>query len=106
MSETQLFGDFLFLRMIPKNSKEKLRILRFDEKINENSSTIFNRSSINTVFSNCKEYEFTDKCEIPKPRKLTEKEISYYQRIKSKKMLLNYGIIVSGSQGNSNINFF
>ena len=40
-----------------------------------------------TSNSNSKDYEFTDKYEISKPRKLTEKEISYYQRIKSKKML-------------------
>ena len=33
ISETQIFGDFLYLRMIPKNSKEKIRILLFDEKI-------------------------------------------------------------------------
>ena len=41
ISETQIFGDFLYLRMIPKNRKEKIRIILFDEKINENSTGIF-----------------------------------------------------------------
>ena len=35
ISETQIFGDFLYKRMIPKDSSEKLQILSFDEKINE-----------------------------------------------------------------------
>ena len=38
IEETQIFGDFIYLRMVPKNSKEKIRILKFDEKINENSN--------------------------------------------------------------------
>ena len=38
ITETQIFGDFIFMRMIPKNSKEKIQILSFDEKINENSA--------------------------------------------------------------------
>ena len=105
VSETQLFGDFLYLRMIPKNNKEKIRILRFDEKIMENTSSLFNRSSDKIIFTNCKEYEFTDKYEISKPRKLTEKEITTYEKLKTRKILLNYGIITSEKKDNI-INFY
>ena len=28
IEETQIFGDFIYLRMVPKNSKEKIRILK------------------------------------------------------------------------------
>ena len=101
VSETQLFGDFLYLRMIPKSNKEKIRILRFDEKIMEITSNLFNRSSIQTVFTNCKEYEFTDKYEISKPRNLTGKEISTNEKLKARKLLLNYGIIFTEKKDNT-----
>ena len=95
ISETQLFGDFIYLRMIPKNTKEKIRILLFDEKIIKNSTNILFsmvKQGPQQVFTNSKEYEFTDKFEIQKPRKITENEVNYYK--KHKKTLLNYGIIV------------
>ena len=57
ISETQIFGDFLYLRMIPKNSKEKIRILLFDEKINQNSTGIFSKPPP-MIFTNSTEYNF------------------------------------------------
>ena len=59
LEETQIFGDFIYLRMVPKNSKEKIRILKFDEKINENSNN--SRSKTEGVFTNTKEYDFVTK---------------------------------------------
>ena len=88
ISETQIFGDFLYLRMIPKNTKEKIRILLFDEKINENSKNVTN------VFTSTKEYEFLNFHNIQKPRLLTEKEIEFYKDKENIKRLYNYGIIV------------
>ena len=92
ISETQIFGDFLYLRMIPKNSKEKIRILKFDEKINENSS--FRRSKNTGAFTNTTEYEFVNNHVIQKPRALTEKEIKFYENKDNQKLLLTYGVIV------------
>ena len=45
INETQIFGDFLYKRMIPKDSNEKLRILKEDcaglkEQLEENRNTI------------------------------------------------------------------
>ena len=70
--------------MIPKNTKEKIRILLFDEKINENSKNITN------VFTETKEYEFINKHNIQKPRTLTPKEIEFY---KNKKIVHYYWTI-------------
>ena len=67
------------LRMIPKNTKEKIRILLFDEKINENSKNISN------VFTETKEYEFVNNHNIQKPRELTKEEIEFYKDTKRKK---------------------
>ena len=94
ISETQIFGDFLYLRMIPKNSKEKIRILLFDEKINENSTGIFSKPPP-MIFTNCTDYEFKEKREINAPRKISEFDECYYKEIKNRKKLLEYGIIIT-----------
>ena len=93
ISETQIFGDFLYMRMIPKNTKEKIQILAFDEKINENSASVFYRPPP-SVFINSKEYKFVNTYEVQKPRQLTKVEIEFYKKPENKIKLLNYGIIV------------
>ena len=96
VSETQIFGDFLYLRMIPKNTKEKIRILLFDEKINENSK------NCSKVFTETKEYDFVDTHSPQKPRSLTKEEIDFYKDAKNQKELLKYGIIVSTDKKDEN----
>ena len=93
VEETQIFGDFIYLRMIPKNSKEKIRILKFDEKITENSNTYRSNKNIG-VFTNTKEYDFVTKCAILRPRPLSNNEKNFYQDEKNRKKLLSYGIEV------------
>ena len=94
ISETQIFGDFLYLRMIPKNSKEKIRILLFDEKINENSTGIFSKTPP-MIFTNCEDYKFKEVNIVKPPRELNQDELEYYSELKNRKKLLDYGIIVS-----------
>ena len=96
ITETQIFGDFLYLRMIPKNSKEKIRILLFDEKINENSK------NSSKVFTDTHEYGFVDTHNIQKPRSLTKNEIDFYKDVKNQKKLLNYGLIASKDKNDEN----
>ena len=96
--ETQIFGDFLYLRMIPKNTREKIQILAFDEKINENSASVFYKPPP-SVFINSQEYNFKNKYNIQKPRKLTKEEIEFYQKKENKIKLLNYGIIIKEKNG-------
>ena len=89
INETQIFGDFLYKRMIPKNSDEKLQILYFDERINQSSKQIQN------IFINSKEYNFHNQYNVQKPRTLSDTEISFYKNKENKKKLLKYGIIVN-----------
>ena len=101
ITETQIFGDFLYLRMIPKNSKEKIRILPFDEKINENGN--LRQSKIySSIFTKTKEYEFVDTHTIEEPRTLTSKEIEFYKDKKNQKRLLSYGVVVSEDKNDKN----
>ena len=104
ITETQIFGDFLYLRMIPKNSKEKIRILPFDEKINENSN--LRQSKINmSVFTKTKEYEFVDMHTVEEPRSLTQKEIEFYKDKNNRKRLISYGVVVSEDKNKNKITF-
>ena len=98
ITESQIFGDFLYLRMIPKNTKEKIQILAFDEKINENSASVFYRPPP-SVFINSREYDFINKYKIQKPRQITKEEIEFYQKQENKIKLSNYGIIIKEKNG-------
>ena len=98
ITETQIFGDFLYLRMIPKNTKEKIQILAFDEKINENSASVFYRPPP-SVFINSREYDFVNVYKVQKPRQLTKEEIEFYQKKENKIKLLNYGMIIKEKNG-------
>ena len=93
ISETQIFGFFLYMRMIPKNTKQKIQVLAFDEKINENNAGVFSRSSP-SVFINSREYDYVNTYKVQKPRALTKQEIEFYKKKENKIKLLNYGIIV------------
>ena len=99
ISETQIFGDFLYLRMIPKNSKEKIRILLFDEKINQNSTGIFSKPPP-MIFTNSIEYNFINAHIIKSPRELNKDDIFYIKELKNRKKLLEYGIIVTNDEKN------
>jgi len=92
ITETQIFGDFIFMRMIPKNSKEKIQILSFDEKINENSIGYFSQS-IKSVFTESEEYKFNIDIVIQKPHELSMAEKSMYADPKNRLSLIKYGII-------------
>ena len=96
ITETQIFGDFIFMRMIPKNSKEKIQILSFDEKINEISTGYFDHPP-QSVFSESTEYNFNIDIVIQKPRELSIIEKGYYKQSKHKLDLLLYGIITQNS---------
>ena len=104
INETQLFGDFLYKRMIPKNSQEKIRVLLFDETINENHKTIFSKS-LKEVFIKSEEYDFVNKYEIQRPREITKEEYSLFQNNKNKYNLLSYGIIINEDKENKKIIF-
>ena len=95
LTETQLFGDFIYMRMIPKNSKEKIQILAFDEQINKN----FPNKTQQNIFLDSKEYEFCNKYSVQKARKLTPEEKEFYKDKENKKKLLSYGIMVEEDKG-------
>ena len=93
ITETQIFGDFIFMRMIPKNSKDKIQILAFDEKIIENSTSRFSKRP-ESIFSQSTEYNFNTDLIVQKPHELTEEEVNYYKKKENKIKMLFYGTII------------
>ena len=59
---TQLFIEFIYKRMMPKDCREKVEVLFFEEKINEKvaSKNLFNKSKLKSqnVLLNSKDYDF------------------------------------------------
>ena len=63
--ETQMFNDFIFKKMIPKDINDKLEILFFDEYINrKNNKKLFSKNK-SVLFLNSKEYEYKEITNIP-----------------------------------------
>ena len=93
ITETQIFGDFIFMRMIPKSSKEKIQILSFDEKINEISTGYFSQPTP-SIFSKSEEYKFNFGIVIQKPHDLSNIEKGYYKQSKHKLDLILNGIML------------
>jgi len=76
--ETQMFNDFIFKKMIPKDINDKLEILFFDEYINKkNNKKLFSKNKP-IIFLNSKEYEYKENISIPKVRELNKKEKKRY----------------------------
>ena len=65
---TQMFMEFIYKRMMPKNFNEKVEVLFFEEKINEKTSSkkIFGKSKIleQNVLLTCKDYEYDKNIQI------------------------------------------
>ena len=59
---TQMFMEFIYKRMMPKNCNEKVEVLFFEEKIKEKTSSkmIFGKSKIleQNVLLTCKDYDY------------------------------------------------
>ena len=83
---TQMFNDFIFKKMIPKNIDEKLEILFFDEYINKKNNKKFFSKNKPVFYLNSKEYEYKDIYQIPILNGLSIKE---RERYNDKNYILN-----------------
>lgn len=81
-TETQIFSDFIFKRMIPKDTNDKLEILFFDENImKKNNKKIFS-SDQKQIFLPATEYDIRGLYYSPSPKGLNKEEqklLSSYQ---------------------------
>ena len=84
--DTQMFNDFIFKKMIPKDINDKLEVLFFDEFIKKKNNKKFFSKNKPIVFLNSKEYEYKTTVLIPRVRELNKKE---KRRYKDKYYMLN-----------------
>ena len=71
--DSQLFADFIYKRMIPRNNQELVDILLVNDLLNRlrRKSKLF---GINALFSEGEEYAIKNKYIVPKARELSDKE--------------------------------
>lgn len=106
--ETQMFSEFIYRRMIPKDAKEKLEILLFDEHITEKNNRKFMSKKVHTYFLQTNLYDFKQTYYVEKHRSFTEEEIKYFKKVENRQSALRNGIdvIVSGEEILLNYFFF
>lgn len=93
--ETQLFADFIYKRMIPKDSKEKLEILYFDENIIEKNNRKFMSKKSGTPFIKSNLYEIKNSYSVQKHRNFSDYEINYFKDPENRLNALKFGQEIS-----------
>lgn len=74
VTETQIFSDFIFKRMIPKDTKDKLEILFFDEHIMQKKNYKIYSKEQQEIFLSSTEYDISGSYFSPKPKELNKNE--------------------------------
>ena len=77
---SQMFCDFIFKKMLPKNLNDKMDILFFDESLNKkyNDKILLFGKKKPLFFLNSKEYEYKHIFNIPKVKELSLEEKNRY----------------------------
>ena len=97
VKDSQLFVDFIYKRMIPKNNQEIIDILLVNNTLTKikNKAKFFSKNP--TIdFTNSLEYTKNNKYSVPPPRDITESEKNYI--IKNKDNLIKKGQIINISK--------
>ena len=85
-SGTQMFCDFIYKRMMPRDKNEQIDILYFEEKLLNKSDSIFLNST---------NYKIVKKYSVPKPIPLSQDQIYYFNNYDIRNKLLLNGIEIT-----------
>ena len=79
-TNSQMFGDFIFKKMLPKNIDDKMEILFFDESLNKkyNDKIILFWKKKGLFFLSSKEYQYSSTHNVPKVKPLSIEEKNRY----------------------------
>jgi hypothetical protein len=86
-SETQMFCDFIYKRMMPRDKNEQIDILYFEEKLLKNKTE--------SIFLNSSNYKIVKKYGVPKPTPLSPQEIYYFNNLDIRNKLILNGIEIT-----------
>ena len=84
---TQMFCDFLYKRMMPKDKIEYMDILFFEELLIQNKN--------DRIFLNSKKYLHKKKFSVQKPIPLTQQQIYHFNNLDTRNKLLANGIEIT-----------
>ena len=87
--ETQMFCDFITKKLIPKNKKDHLEILFFDENIQKNNKKQKQKNKI--ILLTSKEYEYNKNYEVPEAKTLSKNEKKLFINELERNKLILYG---------------
>lgn len=105
--DTQQFADFIYKRMIPKDSKEKLEILLFDEHITEKNNRKYFSKKTATHFLHSELYDFKSIYYVEKQRAMNDFEKKYFLEYENRKAAIKYGQeILFEKDGDITISYF
>ena len=98
VNDSQLFADFIYKRMIPRNTQEIIDVLLINETIRKSKSKNKLMGKGHSDFLESTEYKAKNKYVVPKPKELTNEEI---QVLTNRKHKLKYQgqILTSNSEG-------
>ena len=77
VEDSQLFADFIYKRMIPRNNQEIVDVLLVNETASKIKSRILFLGGHRTDFLDSKGYKIVGKYLVPKPREVNQKEQKY-----------------------------
>ena len=77
VEDSQLFADFIYKRMIPRNNQEIVDVLLVNETASKIKSRILFLGGHRTDFLDSKGYKIFGKYLVPKPREVNQKEQKY-----------------------------
>jgi len=98
---TQMFKNFLKQKMLPKNSFEMIKVIQFEEKINEITKTIFKKKNYNYL-ENTQNYQKTNGYILHMTSKLSKLEIEFYNNEDNKNKLIDNGVIILNKDNEKN----
>ena len=90
--DTQMFSDFITKKLIPKDKKENLEILFFDESIQKKyPKKVPKKQKKNIVFINSKLYDFSTTYDIPQAKILSKIEKKFLENEDENNNMLLFG---------------
>ena len=77
---SQIFSDFIFKKMLPKNTNDKMEILFFDENLNKkyNDKILLFGKKKTLFLLTSKEYQYSSSHNVPKVKLLSQEEKNRY----------------------------
>ena len=74
VEDSQLFGDFIYKRMIPRNNQEIIELSLVNERTGKNKIKFFEREKRQSTLLNFQDFKITNKYIVSKPREVSKEE--------------------------------